>query len=75
MGLPYWNLDLSIRKNLKVWEKTNLEFSAVSTNVLNHLVFSNGGFTASSSGSAGFGEVTSQSNSPRQIQIAVRASF
>jgi len=72
-GLPYWNMDISIRKTLKVWEKTSLEFAAVSTNVLNHLVFSNGSMTLSSG--ANWGEVTGQSNSPRQIQIAIRASF
>jgi hypothetical protein len=72
-GLPYWNMDISIRKTLKIWEKTNLEFSAVSTNVFNHLVFSNGSMTLSSG--ANWGEVTGQANSPRQIQMAVRASF
>jgi len=72
-GLPYWNMDLSIRKTLKIWEKTSLEFSAISTNVLNHLVFSNGSMTLNSG--ANWGEVTSQANLPRQIQMGVRASF
>ena len=72
-GLPYWNMDISIRKNLRIWEKTNLELAAVSTNVLNHLVFSNGSMTLNSG--ANWGEVTSQANAPRQIQISVRASF
>jgi len=72
-GLPYWNMDVSIRKTLKIWEKTSLELSAVSTNILNHLVFSNGSMTLSSS--PNWGEVTSQANAPRQIQIAARVSF
>jgi hypothetical protein len=72
-GLPYWNMDLSVRKVLKVWERTSLEFSGISTNVLNHLVFANGGLTISSP--ANFGVVTGQTSAPRQIQMGIRASF
>ena len=72
-GLPYWNLDLSIRKQVKVWEKTSLELSAVSTNIFNHLVLANGSMSLANS--AAWGVVSGQNNSPRQIQIAVRASF
>jgi len=72
-GLPYWNMDLSIRKTLRVWEKATLEFSAISPNVFNHLVFSNGSMTLSSG--ANWGEVTSQANAPRQIQLGVRVNY
>jgi hypothetical protein len=72
-GLPYWNMDVSIRKVIKVYERATLEFSGVSTNVLNHLVFSSGGLSLTSP--TNFGVVTSQTNAPRQIQMSVRASF
>lgn len=72
-GLPYWGLDLSIQKTVKVWEKTSLTLYGVSTNVLNHLVFSNGSMTLSSG--SNWGEVTGQQNNPRQIQMGVRVSY
>ncbi len=72
-GLPYWNMDVSIRKNLKVYERVNMEFSGIITNVFNHLDFGNGGLSLATP--ASFGVITSQANSPRQIQMGVRASF
>jgi Carboxypeptidase regulatory-like domain len=35
-GLPYWNLDFSIRKNVRVTEGISLEFQSIFTNILNH---------------------------------------
>jgi Carboxypeptidase regulatory-like domain len=35
-GLPYWNMDLSIRKAVPITERVGLEFQVVFTNVLNH---------------------------------------
>jgi Carboxypeptidase regulatory-like domain len=72
-GLPYWNMDVSIRKNFKIWESYNLEFSGVVTNVFNHLDFANP--TTSLASSTTFGVVSSQGNSPRSIQMGVRANF
>jgi hypothetical protein len=36
-GLPFWNMDLSIRKTISVTERVGLEFQTVFTNVLNHV--------------------------------------
>jgi Carboxypeptidase regulatory-like domain len=72
-GLPYWNVDLSIHKNVKIWESTSLEFSGVMTNVLNHNVFANP--AVSLSNPSGFGVINSQGNNPRQIEMGVRANF
>ena len=35
-GLPYWNLDFSIRKNIRVAETVALEFQGNFVNILNH---------------------------------------
>ena len=72
-GLPYWNMDLSLRKVIKIWERTNIEFSAISTNIFNHLVFSNGNLNLASG--TNWGAVTGQASAPRQIQMGLRASF
>ena len=72
-GLPYWNMDVSVRKNLKVFERFNLEFSGIITNVFNHVDFTNGGLSLATP--ASFGAITSQGNAARQIQMGLRASF
>lgn len=72
-GLPYWNMDMSVRKNLRVFERVNLEFSGVMTNVFNHLDFANGTFSIATP--ATFGVISAQGNAPRQIQMGIRASF
>ena len=35
-GLPYWNLDFSIRKNVRVTKSVALEFQGNFVNILNH---------------------------------------
>jgi hypothetical protein len=72
-SLPYWNLDMSIHKQVKIWESTSLEFSGVMTNILNHNVFANP--SVSLANPASFGVINSQGNNPRQIEIGVRANF
>jgi hypothetical protein len=72
-GLPYWNMDMGIHKNVKIWESTSLAFSGVITNIFNHNVFSNPGFSLATP--ASFGVVTSQGNNPRSIEMGVRANF
>ena len=36
IGLPYWNMDFSIRKNIKLTESYALEFQGVFANIFNH---------------------------------------
>ena len=72
-GLPYWNLDMSIRKTARIWERTSLEFSGIITNIFNHNDFANPTLNLGSPSS--FGVVTAQGSTPRQIQMGVRASF
>jgi hypothetical protein len=72
-GLRYWNMDIQVRKTLKVWERATLEFSGISTNVFNHLVFSNSGLNLASP--TGWGVVSSQGNNNRQIQMGIRATY
>jgi Carboxypeptidase regulatory-like domain len=72
-GLGYLNVDLSVRKKLAVWEKTSLEFTGVFSNLMNHLDFSNPSLSLQSS--ANWGTTKTQGNSPRQIQMGLRANF
>jgi hypothetical protein len=72
-GLPYLNMDLSIKKNLVVFEKYSVELSGVLFNALNHMDFSSPSLSLASSTS--FGVTKTQGNTPRQIQMGARVNF
>jgi len=84
-GLPYWNVDLSIRKNVRVAESISLEFQGVIADVFNHNQFldPNGFFLSglfSGSGPGGFGTLSGGSaqeepGGNRQIEVGVRVRF
>jgi len=72
-GLPYWNMDLSARKNIRVAETVSVEFSTIFTNILNHDVFNNPYLQVGDPGD--WGVLTSQGSTPRKVQFGLRASF
>lgn len=63
------NLDLSLFKEFQVTERAQMQFRAESFNLFNHPVF---GSPNTSVTSNTFGVVTSQSNTPRQIQFGLK---
>jgi hypothetical protein len=63
------NLDLSLMKTFSIVERLRMQFRAESFNALNQVVFGN---PNTSVGSASFGTIASQANSPRIIQIALK---
>jgi hypothetical protein len=66
------NLDLSVFKNFRVTESASFQFRAEAFNLANHPVF---GTPANTVGAGNFGVVTSQANSPRQLQLALKFLF
>jgi hypothetical protein len=77
-GLPYWNVDLSVKKNIKITERFAAEFQVVFTNVFNHDQFGDpGGDTIDTSNASGFGSLggTVTNTSPRAMQFGLRLSF
>jgi hypothetical protein len=72
-GLPYWNLDMAITKNIRVTERFNAVFQTSFVNVLNHNQF--GDPSLDMSAGAGFGAIGGQANTPRQIQFGLRVNF
>jgi hypothetical protein len=66
------DVDLSLFKNFQATERVNVEFRAEAFNLLNQVVFGTPNTTLSS---GQFGVITSQSNTPRQIQLALKAVF
>ena len=80
-GMPYWNVDLSVKKMFKITERVNTEFQVVFTNFFNHDQFGDpSGDYLDTSNAAGFGSlpgsVTSATSAyQRQIQFGLRLSF
>lgn len=73
-GLSYWNMDFSMKKQIRVAESVNLELQGVFANVLNHNqwtdnflgLYNNGGF-----GALGLNNEAG----PRQIEVGARVRF
>jgi len=73
-GLAYWNMDFSIKKNIRVTEGVSLELEGVFANVFNHNqwtdnylgLYNTGGFGALGAG----GEAE-----PRNIELGLRVRF
>ena len=77
-GMPYWNVDLSVKKQFNITERLNAQFQVVFTNVFNHNQLGDpGGDYLDTSNPAGWGTLpgTVTNNSPRQIQFGLRLSF
>jgi len=79
-GLPYWNVNFGIKKDIRVTERFSTVASVNFTNVFNHnqlldpvlsIAGSNGLTTAPSS----FGQVTTEGTLPRTMEFGIRANF
>jgi len=71
-GLPYWNMDFSIKKNIRVAENVGLEFQGVFANVLNHNQMLDGFPWLGDPFS--FGAIGGEAQ-PRQIEVGARVRF
>jgi hypothetical protein len=71
--------DFTLSKNFKLGEKRNLRFDVSSYNVANKKQFSAPNVSDNASGGwapgQGFGQITSDANTPRQFQFAARFTF
>jgi hypothetical protein len=72
-GLPYWNLDMSLRKNIRVTERVSMEFQFLCLNTLNHMQFSDPFMQVGDLGD--WGVLTTQGNTPRQMEFGLRLKF
>ncbi len=73
-SVPRWNVDLGIHKTISFWrEGVGADLSFQITNVLNHVVMGNPTLTVTSP--ATFGRITSQANTPRNMEFGLRLHF
>jgi hypothetical protein len=72
-GLPTWNLDLTIAKKFRFTERVGMDFLAQFANVLNH--FQGSDPTLNIDSPQSWGNITTQLNTPRQIEFGLRVHF
>jgi hypothetical protein len=72
-GLPTWNLDMSVGKEFRVTERVNVKFISTFSNVLNHMQFANPSLSLTSPQT--FGVMSTQLNTPRQMEFGLRIGF
>ena len=73
-GLPTWNLDMSIVKDIGLHkESVGATVFLQVTNILNH--FQPSGPSLSLTGPTTFGQITSQANTPRNMEFGLRIHF
>ena len=76
-GLPSWNVDASLLKDIGVWKegRVGATLSFLFTNVTNHVVMNNPGSNGDLGNPGVFGRITSQSNTPRNMEFGLRVHF
>jgi Carboxypeptidase regulatory-like domain len=72
-GLPYWNMDFSVTKDIRISERFGLQFQSIFVNVLNHNVFFDPVLDLTNA--SGWGVLNAQVNTPREIQLGLRVNF
>jgi hypothetical protein len=76
-GMPNWNLDATLAKDVKFTERVGMTLTVQFTNVLNHFQPSDasGNTALSLSAPTTFGRITTSVYNPRQMEIGARIHF
>jgi hypothetical protein len=69
------NFDFSIFKNTSITEKIGVEFRAEAFNLFNRVQFGTPNLAQTTAANNLFGQITTQQNSPRLMQLALRLRF
>uniref|UniRef100_Q01XB9 Cna B domain protein n=1 Tax=Solibacter usitatus (strain Ellin6076) TaxID=234267 RepID=Q01XB9_SOLUE len=72
--VPRWNVDLGVHKTVAMFrEGMGADFSFQFTNVMNHVVMGSPALTTTTPST--FGRITSQANTPRNMEFGLRLHF
>jgi hypothetical protein len=82
-GMPFWNVDFNVKKNVMLTERVSVEFSATFSNLFNHNQLSDPylivGDAGDWGGLGGYSSIyngqTAQANTPRAMEFGLRISF
>jgi hypothetical protein len=72
-GLPYWNMNLGIKKNVRITERFNVDASFSFINVLNHNQLLDPVLDITSA--PDWGSITTQGSTPRTMEFGIRVNF
>lgn len=73
-GLPYWNLNFGIKKNIRITERFNVEASLSVNNVLNHNQLLDPTLAATNTPTS-FGQLSTEGTTPRTMEMGIRVNF
>lgn len=74
-GIPYWNMDFEVKKDTNLTERFGVEFQFLFLNVFNHMQPGYNDPLDLGYGSAGWGDMSTQANAPRNIEFGLRFNF
>jgi hypothetical protein len=74
-GLPYWNMNLGIKKNIRVTERFSAEASFNFENVFNHNQLLDPILNIAGQNPTTFGQVSTEGTTPRTIEMGIRVNF
>ena len=72
-GMPFWNVDFQVKKNIHINERFSAEVQSIFSNVFNHDQLGDPNLNVGNP--AAFGVLSTQINTPRSIEIGVRFRF
>ena len=73
VGPGFWNEDVSVTREFKIWERVKLNFSVEGFNITNSVFFN--GPASLDINNANFGRITGQQNTARSFQLALKLQF
>jgi hypothetical protein len=74
-GLPYWNVNLGIKKNIRFTERFSAEASFNFINVLNHNQLLDPNLNIAGQNPQTFGQLSTEGTLPRTIEFGIRVNF
>jgi hypothetical protein len=72
-GMPFWNVDFQVKKNIQINERFSAEFQSIFTNVFNHDQLADPVLNLGQPLS--WGVESTQVNTPRSIELGIRFRF
>jgi hypothetical protein len=72
-GMPFWNVDFQVKKNIHINERFSAEVQSIFTNVFNHDQLADPVLSLASPQT--WGVLNTQVNTPRSIEVGIRFRF
>lgn len=74
-GLPYWNMNLGVKKNIRMTERFGAEVSFNFINVLNHNQLLDPSLSIVGQNPQTFGQLSTEGTLPRTMEFGIRVNF